>query len=138
MKTQSDLKQEEFTKRNGKLFYNFNQIEKTVTEDGETRTFWEAETVEVSSKADAKYVLKEYMLKTTKVTSGITFYTDADSIIDLLSAERKADRLGLPDTFSREWKTPHGVKKVTLADIREAIDLKLSNKGEIVGVGGDL
>jgi len=30
MKTQSDSKQEEFISRNGKLYYNFNQVQKTV------------------------------------------------------------------------------------------------------------
>ena len=137
MKTQSDLKQEEFTSRNGKLYYNFNQEKKTVEEDGETRTFWEMETIEVSSKEEAKELAREYLLATTTVSSGITFYTDSDSITDLMIAERKAEKLGLEDTFSREWKTTDGWKIVTLADIKEAIDLRLENKGSLIGVSNE-
>jgi len=58
-------------------------------------------------------------------------------MVDLFSADRKAERLGLGDDFSREWKTANGWQFVTLGDIREAIDLRLDNKGNLIGEGSE-
>lgn len=58
MKTRADIKQDEFISSNGKLYINFEQVEKT-DEDG--NTFWEMKTLEVSDKRTAyKKVIKYY------------------------------------------------------------------------------
>lgn len=73
-------------------------------------------------------------LDLTTLPSGLRFYTDDKSMVDLLGADRQAERLGAVDEDTTDWKTPDGIKEVTIGDIRKAIDLRLERKGEAVGV----
>lgn len=50
MKTRADSKQEEFISSNGKLYINFEQVEK---QDEDGVTFWEMKTLEVTDKRTA-------------------------------------------------------------------------------------
>lgn len=58
MKTRADKKQDEFISSNGKLYINFEQVEKTDEETGEK--FWEMETLEVSDKRTAYQTVIEW------------------------------------------------------------------------------
>lgn len=133
--TRADSKQEEFFTSNGKLYVNFEQVEKT---DEEGNTFWEMKTLEVQNKKSAyeqiKAHIREEKLYITILANGLRFYTDDESMIDLIAADRKAERLGATDLDFTEWKTADGIKQVQIKDIREAIDLRLATKGGIVGV----
>lgn len=62
-------------------------------------------------------------------TSGIRFYADDISRNDLSNAIL----LSSVDTDTTMWKTPDGLKLVTVLDIREALRLGLEEKGRIVG-----
>lgn len=62
-------------------------------------------------------------------TSGIRFYADDTSRNDLSNAML----LSSADTDTTLWKTPDGVKLVTVLDIKEALRLGLEEKGRIVG-----
>lgn len=135
MKTRADSRQEEFFTSNGKLYVNFEQEEKR---DDEGNTFWEMKTLEVSDKKSAyeqiKAYIKEEQLTITTLPNGLRFYTDDASMVDLLTADRKAERLGGTDESIVDWKTADGIKEVTIGDIRQVIDIRLANKGGIVGV----
>ena len=50
MKTRADAKQEEFISSNGKLYINFEQVEK---QDEDGATYWEMTTLEISDKREA-------------------------------------------------------------------------------------
>lgn len=73
-------------------------------------------------------------LEITEISNGLQFYTDDKSLLDLMSADREAEKLGATDADSTLWKTVDGIKQVTIADIRKAISTRLSNKAKIVGV----
>lgn len=74
------------------------------------------------------------MLDITTLQNGLRFYTDDKSMIDLMAADRKAERLGASELAVVDWKTADGIKEVTIKDIRDAVDLRLDKKGQIVGV----
>lgn len=57
MKTRADSKQEEFISSNGKLYINFEQVEK---QDEDGATFWEMNTLEVTDKRTAYNKVIEY------------------------------------------------------------------------------
>lgn len=73
-------------------------------------------------------------LSRTILPNGLIFYTDDKSMIDLMTADRKAERLGATDEDFTEWKTVDGIKQVKIKDIRDAIDLRLDNKANAIGV----
>lgn len=58
MKTNADQRQDEFISSNGKLYINFEQVEKTDEETGATS--WEMETLEVSDKRTAYQTVIEW------------------------------------------------------------------------------
>lgn len=55
--TRADSKQEEFFSSNGKLYINFEQVEK---EDDEGNIFWEMNTLEITDKRTAYNKVIEY------------------------------------------------------------------------------
>lgn len=73
-------------------------------------------------------------LDITTLDNGLRFYTDIGSLLDLISADREAERLNASDSDATTWKTPDGNKIVTIGDIRKAVSKRLNNKAEIVGV----
>lgn len=75
-------------------------------------------------------------LDVTVIKNGLRFHTDDKSMVDLMSADRSAERQGGTDESVVDWKTADGLKEVTIGNIREAIDTRLANKGNIVGVNG--
>lgn len=129
--TRADSRQEEFFTSNGKLYINFEQVEK---QDDVGNVFWEMKTLEVSDKREAYDAIKEYKLAITELPNGLRFYTDEKSLLDLMIADRQAELLGATNEDSTEWKTVEGIKAVTIKDIRDAIALRLNNKAKIVGV----
>ena len=58
--TRADAKQEEFISSRGKLFINFEQVEKTETVDENQITYWEMKTLEVEDARDAYQAVIEY------------------------------------------------------------------------------
>ena len=93
---------------------------------------------------DVTNLINEYLSKNknialqkiniTTLPNGLKFYTDNNSLLDLLSADRPAERLGASDEDMTIWKTPDGLKQVRIKDIRDAISLRLSNTASVVGV----
>lgn len=63
------------------------------------------------------------------VTSGVRFYADDVSRNDLSNVLL----LSNVDTDTTMWKTPDGLKLVTVLDIKEALRLGLVEKGRIIG-----
>lgn len=129
--TTADSQQEEFFTSNGKLYVNFEQVEKT---DDEGNTFWEMKTLEIADKREAYDAIKEYKLAVTELSNGLRFHTDENSLLDLMIADRQAELLGATNEDMTEWKTVDGIKQVSIKDIRDAIALRLNNKAKIVGV----
>lgn len=142
MKITADKKQDEFIQTNGKLYVNFNQTEVTKTEDDITSTFWEMETLEVEDRRTAYQVVEAFkeaqknellnaIIVTT--TSGVRFYADPVSRTDISDAILEAQEIGASDIDTITWRTPDGLKTVTVADLKEARKLGLEEKARIVG-----
>lgn len=138
--TRADEKQEEFFTTNGKLYINFEQVEK---KDDDDNVFWEMKTLEVADRRTAYLAVEEYkksikneVLNKIIVTleDGTRFYADPTSRTDLNDCIQIATEQGADDTAQIMWKTPDGIKLVTIGQLREARKLGLEEKANIIGV----
>lgn len=136
MKITADSKQEEFISSNGKLYVNFNQTEVTEKVDEITSTFWEMETIEIDDKRNAPSIIKAYRLDNIIVTleDGMRFYANNESRTDMGDAVSLALDMGATEDATTQWKTPDGIKTVTLAQLKLAKRAGLEAKAKIIGV----
>jgi len=104
-------------------------VDGVYVEDIDTITRLEEEQALKKAKEEA---LKA--LEITTISNGFRFYTDDKSVIDLMLARDTARDNNIPDEYTTEWKTVDGVKTVSIANIKEALSLRLTNKANAVGV----
>lgn len=136
MKTRADAKQPDFIESNGKLYINIEQTEITKVEDEITSTFWEMETIEIDDKRNAPSIVKAYKLANIIVTleDGTRFYANNESRTDISDAVSLALDMGATEEATIDWKTPDGIKTVTLAQLKLAKRAGLEAKARIIGV----
>lgn len=95
----------------------------------------------VPSKSNAEIKLeqdreKEILLTTLIITlpNGLRFYADPQSRTDISSTIIEAQNQNATDEMTTQWKTPDGIKAVTLKDLKDANALALNEKAKIIGV----
>lgn len=134
MTTTADSLQEEFFNSNGKLYVNFNQEEFT---DEEGKVMYKMETLEVDDKRNAPSIIKQWKLDNIIVTlddNETRFYANSQSRSDISDAISLAEEMGATSESTTTWKTPDGLKTVTLAQLKQAKRLGLEAKANIIGV----
>lgn len=68
------------------------------------------------------------------ISNNKRFYADPESRTDLMAVVIEAQRVNAANDYTIEWKTPDGIITVTLADLKEASALALTEKAKIIGV----
>lgn len=79
---------------------------------------------------------KEELLNNLIVTlpNTLRFYADPQSRTDIAATIIEAQNQNATDEMTTNWKTPDGVKAVTLKDLKDANALALNEKAKIIGV----
>lgn len=79
---------------------------------------------------------KDELLNSLVVTlsNGLRFYADPQSRTDIAATIIEAQNQNATDEMTTNWKTPDGVKLVTLKDLKDANALALNEKAKIIGV----